>query len=341
MGASSSSISSVSRRRSRRWWSISRLRAIVSSQVRSDARRGSNWLQARKRAFERRLSQILGERDGLRRGRRETRIWATRARCTRARNPIERGSYRRRPGTRHPGEPGRLPTRQGASRLRLDRGRRPYDDDHSDHRPGAPPRALRGVSCGLPSTACWAPTPSFSAPRSSASSRRSPSYCGIRHCVGVGSGTAALSIMMQAAGIEPGDEVIVPAHTFVASALADHARRRAAGLRRGRSRDTGLIDPEAVQDAVSPRTTAILAVHLYGQACAMGALREIAQSNGLVLLEDAAQAHGAMYLDERVGQPRHRGRVQLLPEQEPRRARRRRGDLHRRRPACRRRPQAA
>jgi dTDP-4-amino-4,6-dideoxygalactose transaminase len=64
---------------------------------------------------------------------------------------------------------------------------------------------------------------------------------------------------------------------------------------------TALIDPLAVEAAIGPRTTAVLAVHLYGQACAMGSLREIAQSRGLALLEDAAQAHGAMYLDERVG----------------------------------------
>jgi dTDP-4-amino-4,6-dideoxygalactose transaminase len=124
--------------------------------------------------------------------------------------------------------------------------------------------------------------------------------CGVRHCVGVASGTAALTIMIRAAGIEPGDEVIVPAHTFVASALAVlHAGATpvCAEVERG----TGLIDPAAVQDAVGPRTAAILAVHLYGQACAMGSLREVAQANGLALFEDAAQAHGAMHLDERVG----------------------------------------
>jgi dTDP-4-amino-4,6-dideoxygalactose transaminase len=124
--------------------------------------------------------------------------------------------------------------------------------------------------------------------------------CGTAHCVGVASGTAALSIMMQAVGIEPGDEVIVPAHTFVASALAVlHAGARPVCV--DVTRGTGLIDPEAIQDAIGPRTAAILAVHLYGQACAVGALREIAQSSGLALLEDAAQAHGAMYLEERVG----------------------------------------
>jgi dTDP-4-amino-4,6-dideoxygalactose transaminase len=124
--------------------------------------------------------------------------------------------------------------------------------------------------------------------------------CGTRHCVGVASGTAALSIMIRAAGIEPGDEVIVPAHTFVASALAVlHAGATPVCV--DVERGTGLIDPVAVQNAVGPRTAAILAVHLYGQACAMGALREIAQAHGLALFEDAAQAHGAVHVDERAG----------------------------------------
>jgi dTDP-4-amino-4,6-dideoxygalactose transaminase len=106
--------------------------------------------------------------------------------------------------------------------------------------------------------------------------------------------------MIHAAGIEPGDEVIVPAHTFVASALSVlHAG--AVPVCVEVDRGSGLIDPDAVQAAVGPRTAAILAVHLYGQACPMGALREIAQAHGLALLEDAAQAHGAMHLDERAG----------------------------------------
>jgi dTDP-3-amino-3,4,6-trideoxy-alpha-D-glucose transaminase len=124
--------------------------------------------------------------------------------------------------------------------------------------------------------------------------------CGVRHCVGVASGTAALTIMIHAAGIEPGDEVIVPAHTFIASALAvRHAG--AVPVCVDVERGSGLIDPDAVQAAVGPRTTAILAVHLYGQTSRMGALREIAQAHGLALLEDAAQAHGAMHIDERAG----------------------------------------
>jgi dTDP-4-amino-4,6-dideoxygalactose transaminase len=124
--------------------------------------------------------------------------------------------------------------------------------------------------------------------------------CGTRHCVGVGSGTAALSIMIQAAGIGPGDEVVVPAHTFVASALAViHAGAEPVCVDVDPS--TGLIDPSAASAAIGPRTAGILAVHLYGQACAMGELRELAQRHGLLLFEDAAQAHGAMYVDERVG----------------------------------------
>jgi dTDP-4-amino-4,6-dideoxygalactose transaminase len=124
--------------------------------------------------------------------------------------------------------------------------------------------------------------------------------CGARHCVGVASGTAALSIIIRATGIASGEEVIVPAHTFIASALAVlHAGATpvCVDVQPG----TGLIDPAAAEAAIGPRTAAILAVHLYGQACNMGALREVAQANGLALLEDAAQAHGAMHLDERAG----------------------------------------
>jgi dTDP-4-amino-4,6-dideoxygalactose transaminase len=124
--------------------------------------------------------------------------------------------------------------------------------------------------------------------------------CGVRHCVGVASGTAALTIMIKAAGIKPGDEVIIPAHTFIASALAVvHAGARPVCV--DVDDGTALIDPSAVQAAIGPRSAAILAVHLYGQACAMEPLRELAARHGLALLEDAAQAHGAMYLDRRVG----------------------------------------
>lgn len=126
------------------------------------------------------------------------------------------------------------------------------------------------------------------------------SYCGTRYCVGVNSGTAALTIMLQAAGIGAGDEVIVPAHTFIAPALAVlHAGATPAWADVDAA--TGLIDPSAAAASVGPRTAAILAVHLYGQPCEMDELRAVAERHGLLLLEDAAQAHGATYRGARAG----------------------------------------
>src|SRR4051794_20006272 len=114
-------------------------------------------------------------------------------------------------------------------------------------------------------------------------------YCGVRHCVGVASGTAALTIAALAAGIRPGDEVIVPAHTFIASALGlSHAG--AVPVFCDVDPGTGLIDPDAAAAAVSPRTTAIVAVHLYGQMADMDAVGSVASRNGLSVLEVAAQA---------------------------------------------------
>src|SRR4051794_28019130 len=125
-------------------------------------------------------------------------------------------------------------------------------------------------------------------------------YCGARHCVGVASGTAALTIGALAAGIQPGDEVIVPAHTFIASALGlSHAG--AVPVFCDVDPGTGLIDPAAAEAAVTDRTSAILAVHLYGQVCDMDALAGVASRHGLMVLEDAAQAHGARYRDGRAG----------------------------------------
>jgi dTDP-4-amino-4,6-dideoxygalactose transaminase len=125
-------------------------------------------------------------------------------------------------------------------------------------------------------------------------------YCGVRHCVGVASGTAALTIAALAAGIRPGDEVIVPAHTFIASALGlSHAG--AVPVFCDVDPGTGLIDPAAAEAAVTGRTAAILAGHLYGQMCDMDALGALARRHGLVVLEDAAQAHGARHRDGRAG----------------------------------------
>jgi dTDP-3-amino-3,4,6-trideoxy-alpha-D-glucose transaminase len=137
-------------------------------------------------------------------------------------------------------------------------------------------------------------------------------YCGVRQCVGVGSGTAALTIMLEAAGIGPGDEVIVPAHTFIASALGvEHAGARAVCV--DVERGSGLIDPEAVAAAIGPHTAAVLAVHLYGQACSMEPLRALAARHCLLLLEDAAQAHGATYRGDMVGGLGHAAAFSFYP----------------------------
>ena len=125
-------------------------------------------------------------------------------------------------------------------------------------------------------------------------------HCGTAHCVGVSSGTAALSMMLRAYNIGPGDEVIVPAHTFIASALAV-AHVGATPVLCDVTEGTGLIDPDAARAVVGSKTAAIIAVHLYGQACDMDALDALAEAHGLLVLEDAAQAAGARYRDRPVG----------------------------------------
>ena len=125
-------------------------------------------------------------------------------------------------------------------------------------------------------------------------------YCGTEHCVGVSSGTAALTIAFQAAGIGAGDEVIVPAHTFIASALGVlHAG--ATPVFCDVDDGTGLIDVSAAEAAVTERTAAVLPVHLYGQAADMDAVERLADRHGLAVFEDAAQAHSATWRDRRTG----------------------------------------
>lgn len=125
-------------------------------------------------------------------------------------------------------------------------------------------------------------------------------YSEVAHCVGVSSGTAALSLILEAYGVGPGDEVIVPAHTFIASALAV-AHVGATPVLCDVDAGTGLIDPDAARAAAGPRTAAVLAVHLYGQVCNMAAIEAFAKPAGLLVLEDAAQAHGARYCGHRAG----------------------------------------
>ncbi len=125
-------------------------------------------------------------------------------------------------------------------------------------------------------------------------------YVGVRDCVGVASGTAALTIAMLAAGIGPGEEVIVPAMTFAASALAVIHTGATPVLCDVRESD-GLIDLDSARACVTPRTAAIMPVHLYGQLCEMDAIGQFASEHGLAVIEDAAQAHGAGQPGARAG----------------------------------------
>ena len=125
-------------------------------------------------------------------------------------------------------------------------------------------------------------------------------YCGTTECVGVGNGTDSLRLVLTALGIGAGDEVIVPANTFVATAEAvclAGAVPRFADV----SADTLLLTPESVQAAVTPRTAAVIVVHLYGQMPDMAAIAAVTGRAGVALIEDAAQAHGATWSGRRAG----------------------------------------
>ncbi|MBW0110143.1 DegT/DnrJ/EryC1/StrS family aminotransferase [Pseudonocardia sp. KRD-182] len=125
-------------------------------------------------------------------------------------------------------------------------------------------------------------------------------YCGTDHCIGVANGTDALELVLDGLGIGPGDEVVLPANTFVATAEAVRAvgaRPRFVDVRP----DTLLVDPEAVAAAIGPRTAAVVAVHLFGQMADVDGLLEVTDRHGIPLVEDAAQAHGARYAGRRAG----------------------------------------
>jgi dTDP-4-amino-4,6-dideoxygalactose transaminase len=125
-------------------------------------------------------------------------------------------------------------------------------------------------------------------------------FCGARHCVGVASGLDALQLALRAVGVGPGDEVITAANTFIASALAITHTGATPVLADVREDDFNL-DPQAVERAITPRTKAILPVHLYGQPARMDEIMDIARRHGLKVVEDACQAHGARYGRDRAG----------------------------------------
>ncbi len=126
------------------------------------------------------------------------------------------------------------------------------------------------------------------------------SYCGTRFAVGVGSGTAALELALRALGIGPGDEVVVPANTYIATAIAI-SQTGAEPVLVDVDERTFNIDPSLIEAAITPRTKAILPVHLFGRLADMQAIRRVADRHGLAVLEDACQAHGARTCDGRAG----------------------------------------
>jgi len=118
-------------------------------------------------------------------------------------------------------------------------------------------------------------------------------FTGSRHCVGVANGTDAIEIVLRAWGVGPGDECVLPANTFIATAEAVRRAGAAVVLADCAGDGTYLIDPDAVAAALTPRTRAVIAVHLYGQAAPAEALLPVAARVGAYVLEDAAQAQGA------------------------------------------------
>jgi dTDP-4-amino-4,6-dideoxygalactose transaminase len=125
-------------------------------------------------------------------------------------------------------------------------------------------------------------------------------FCGARHCIGVANGLDALHLALCAMGIAAGDEVIVPSNTYIATWLAvSHCG--AVPVPVEPNEETFNLDPSRIEAAITPRTRAILPVHLYGQPADLDAILVIARKHSLYVLEDGAQAHGAAYKGKRVG----------------------------------------
>jgi dTDP-4-amino-4,6-dideoxygalactose transaminase len=125
-------------------------------------------------------------------------------------------------------------------------------------------------------------------------------YCGTGHCIGVANGLDALHLIVRAYGIGPGDEVIVPSNTFIATWLAVSSTG-ATPVPVEPDRATHNLDPDLIEAAITSRTRAIMPVHLYGQPADMDRINAIARHHGLKVIEDSAQAQGARYKGRRTG----------------------------------------
>ena len=125
-------------------------------------------------------------------------------------------------------------------------------------------------------------------------------YCGTKYCVGVGNGLDALMLSLKALDIGEDDEVIVPSNTYIATALAVTYVGAKPEFVEPDIR-TFNINPALIEAAITSKTKAIMPVHLYGQACDMDPIMEVARKYGLKVVEDCAQAHGAAYKGRKVG----------------------------------------
>lgn len=125
-------------------------------------------------------------------------------------------------------------------------------------------------------------------------------YIGASHCIGCANGTDALELALEAIGIQPGDEVIIPAFGWISVYTAVH---RSGGIPVFVDVDltTGNLDPAALKAWVSPKSKALIVMHLYGNAADMAAIQELCHEEGLLLIEDCAQAHGTVHAGKRLG----------------------------------------
>lgn len=130
--------------------------------------------------------------------------------------------------------------------------------------------------------------------------RRFASYCGVRNCIGVANGLDALNLIIKAYGFGPGDEIIVPANTYIATILAVSANGATPVLVEP-DWNTRLIDAGKIESKITPRTKAIMVVHLYGRAMDMDKVWDLAKKYGLKVIEDSAQSHGAVFDGKRCG----------------------------------------
>ena len=126
------------------------------------------------------------------------------------------------------------------------------------------------------------------------------SYCEAHHAIGVGNGLDALKLALLAVNIRPGDEVIVPAHTFIATWLAVSALG-ARPIPVDINKESSNIDESKIELAICKKTKAIIPVHMYGNPCNLKRIHEIALKYNLYVIEDAAQAHGSIYLSKKIG----------------------------------------